>query len=473
MKLVYGLLSLLVAGFILNSCSELTSAEKYGDDIYAEVTIKMGNISLEDNRVRGYVGQVFNFSTEKDVVPSATELREKWSVEPASIAEVDEFGTVEITNLGKADLIVGLYDKKQNLVVSDTLILYADAKKTLELSGTVQTFTNNHDVKGIFLGSSGAVSILSSVDNGDNWNPVHNPISNSVIRNIARSPVNPNHLVATYRELDQCYDENCTGVLVSKDNGQSWEEVSHPYENRSGEMFNYFTDVDFDPDDSQTLYILSAIESDDGEMRLYRTTDFGISWKVLKTFDYNSSTTSGLFLYGQHTIVVASAGSVNGEKGFVSTDDGSTWNSWPSGTIETVYHMDNNGGLYARTFKGNTTSSAQQIIYSGDMGNNWEVIFEHDSHGLVHVDTYAIDNIAVLEHTGFSNGFALRISNNGGSTWKEFKSDLAGVPFIRPNKIKILDSTEDSMELLLFFGNPWLNDDQGQVWKLMVYFDSL
>lgn len=472
MKVVYGLLSLLVAGLILNSCSELTSAEKYGDDIYAEVTIDFGVVKLTNSRVKTYVGEIINFNATKDVVPAATELTEKWSVEPASIAEVDENGTVEIMNLGKADLIVGLYDKKNNLVASDTLFLYAEAKKTLELGGPIQSFTKIGDEEGIFLGGSESVGLYNSRDYGNSWNPVQIPVSNSVVRNIARSPVNPGHLVATYREFGQCCDiETYTGVLISKDNGQSWVKVSHPYINNSGYIFYEFSDVAFAPDDSETLYILSRINSDDRGMRLYKSTDFGINWQTLKTFNWSSSTLPTLFVDRQHTIVVATAGSVNGEKGFVSTDYGSTWVEWPKGVTETLYHMDDNGGLYARTFEGNSTYTPQQIVYSGDKGQSWEVILEHDSYGFDDIDTYAINNVAVIVNTGYSGGFLIKISNNRGSTWKEFQPNLNSSNR-RPNDIKILQANEERMELLLFFGKSSFSNE-AHVWKMMVYFDSM
>lgn len=455
---------------VLYGCSENSVAP----DNNEEVGDINATISIQTGVKRTFVGESIIYKSEISNNSNGTQLHQRWYTEPVNIAEIDSLGEATILDIGKASVIAKLYDERQNLVASDTVELYSEAKKTLQAEGIIQEFTIKNPEKGIFAGSSGAMNIYFSNDLGESWEPIDNSFPNSEIRKITRNRSDLNFILSTYRELNSCCNaEKYTGVLLSEDNGATWSEITHPYTPKSGEIFYSFSDIAFAPDDVETLYILTQVNSDTGGTRLYKSTDLGQSWHILKTFERGSSESPNLFIDNDHNLYVGIAGAVANGGGYVSQDRGETWDVWPRDETERLLHVDQNGKLYGRNFAGNSTSTNQQIVYSNDKSQTWNVLIEDDSYNLVHIDTFESDNLALLMLNDTNAGHKIKISFDGGNVWQEYNLSFNDRrTFNRPSKIKILDVKDGTIELLCFWGNPSYGDrEEGEVWKLKIFLN--
>lgn len=202
---------------------------------------------------------------------------------------------------------------------------------------------------------------------------------------------NNNIFAATYGE----------GVLMSKNNGNSWETVN-----------NGLTNLDV-----QTIYSSDNIIYAGTAKGFFVSTDDGSSWEAkntgLKSLSIQAITSNG------NTIIAGTSG-----KGiFISTDNGGSWTEKNSGlevlNVQSVAIHENS------IFAGTDNLSTGGIFVSTDLGNSWRP----KNTGLTNIHVQKIVSNGNTIFAGTNDGVFL--STNDGNSWiktgvsKTFVNSLA------------------------------------------------
>ncbi|MEB8346405.1 glycosyl hydrolase [Flavobacteriaceae bacterium KMM 6898] len=111
--------------------------------------------------------------------------------------------------------------------------------------------------------------LYKSVDGGESWFKIHKGLPEEKGKMaIAVSPANSNKV---YALIESDSDKDQGGLFVSEDAGKSWNMVSG--DNRLVQRAWYYTEVFADPNDENTVYVLSA--------PALRSLDGGKTWETL------------------------------------------------------------------------------------------------------------------------------------------------------------------------------------------------
>ncbi len=111
--------------------------------------------------------------------------------------------------------------------------------------------------------------LYKSVDGGESWFKIHNGLPEEKGKMaIAVSPANSNKV---YALVESDSDKDQGGLFVSEDAGKSWNMVSG--DNRLVQRAWYYIEVFADPNDENTVYVLSA--------PALRSLDGGKTWETL------------------------------------------------------------------------------------------------------------------------------------------------------------------------------------------------
>ncbi len=109
--------------------------------------------------------------------------------------------------------------------------------------------------------------LYKSTDGGRSWKQIHNGLPKEKGKMaIAVSPANPNRV---YALIESDSDQDKGGLFVSMDAGASWRMVSG--DNRLVQRAWYYIEVFTDPNDENTVYVLSA--------QALRSIDGGKTWE--------------------------------------------------------------------------------------------------------------------------------------------------------------------------------------------------
>ncbi|MBT8209428.1 MAG: glycosyl hydrolase, partial [Eudoraea sp.] len=109
--------------------------------------------------------------------------------------------------------------------------------------------------------------LYKSMDGGKSWKQIHNGLPEEKGKMaIAVSPANPNRV---YALIESDSDQDKGGLFVSMDAGASWRMVSG--DNRLVQRAWYYIEVFADPNDENTVYVLSA--------QALRSIDGGKNWE--------------------------------------------------------------------------------------------------------------------------------------------------------------------------------------------------
>lgn len=158
--------------------------------------------------------------------------------------------------------------------------------------------------------SGGAGSgLYKSTDAGETWTKIHEGLPEEKGKMaIAVSPANSNKVYALI-ESDSNSDKG--GLFVSNDAGESWSMVSG--DNRLVQRAWYYIEVFADPNDEDTVYVLSA--------SMFRSEDGGKTWE---TIDVPHGDTHDLWINPENSknMVLADDGGAT-----ITFDYGKTWSS--------------------------------------------------------------------------------------------------------------------------------------------------
>ena len=262
----------------------------------------------------------------------------------------------------------------------------------------------------------------------------------------------PTNAGALYRVSDPLYDLCFTGergvavgyygtILVSKDGGNKWEQVS------SGTK--------------ELLASLSFPDTNHGWVvgsngAILTTADGGLTWKP------QDSGTSN-YLLGVY-FVNAQNGWAVGEFGTIlhTSDGGVHWQAQQSGEadllLEGVRFLDEKRGFVVGEFG--------TILTTSDGGNRWTSLFEKEGEILdiealekLKPTIYSLDfqdKIGVAVGVG---GYILR-SQDGGRTWKDIPSPTSNHLY----RVKFING---DLYVVGLRGTLLISTDQGQNWKLL------
>lgn len=393
----------------------------------------------------------------------------EWKSDNEEILEVDENGRVRVIGLGKANIIAGLYKESQILLATDTVLVYSEARRVYEGSGTFKTLTTKKDndelLVSLSLSESPYHKLLISESFGNHWQESQVFNRNIEVLDLIRSEADQSLLALNY--IDDNFSTNngdieASGILVSEDDGNSWRDVVYPFEETENEEFTGLQGIALSSSSRGLLYSLLRLRINDNwpdneVWRLYKSDDLGNNWEKVEDFILNGVSHPKLLVDPNdgNVIYVSSSGQVDNGGGFVSTDGGITWNVWPKDQTESILHISSEGVLYGRDFD-ESTSGPEKIVYTKDYASSWEILLERsiNEHGktLKDVSTYQ-DIVGVLVWKFSTNaGSSIRISENNGNSWKEhFLSFNDRRTFADPQKVLIIDSTEEYIDFLVFW----------------------
>ncbi|MFX0555904.1 WD40/YVTN/BNR-like repeat-containing protein [Maribacter sp. CXY002] len=193
--------------------------------------------------------------------------------------------------------------------------------------------------------------LYKSTDAGETWVKIHEGLPEEKGKMaITVSPANSNKLYAVI-ESDSNADKG--GLFVSNDAGKSWSMVSG--DNRLVQRAWYYIEVFADPNDEDTVYVLSA--------SMFRSEDGGKTWE---TIDVPHGDTHNLWINPENSknMVLADDGGAT-----ITFDYGKTWSSqdnMPTGQFYRI-SVDN---LYPYNIYGGQQDNTSVRIASLSMGRS-------------------------------------------------------------------------------------------------------
>ena len=122
----------------------------------------------------------------------------------------------------------------------------------------------------VISGGSGS-GLYKSVDGGETWKPIHNGLPKAKGKMaIAVSRANPNKV---YALIESDSNKEQGGLFVSSDAGAKWTRVSGDH--RLIQRAWYYIEIALDPQDENTVYVLSA--------GTYKSIDGGTTWTRIRS----------------------------------------------------------------------------------------------------------------------------------------------------------------------------------------------
>ena len=255
-------------------------------------------------------------------------------------------------------------------------------------SCNVFCFTNNG--QNLFAGAD-VYGILKLSDDMLNWNIMNKGITETYVQSIA-----------AYNSVFLAGANG--GVFISTNNGTSWDDISNGIANP------YITTTAIK---DSTFFIGNTL----GE--IYRSTDFGKSWVIVKNAPKYSGLIHVLGISGNN-IIMGIFGGDNAYRGiYLSTDNGINWNQNNSfGEIRAMY-INNNEVFIATDY---------YVYYSSDNGLNWAELSQIDY----------IDEIILYNNLLFvlDNNFRILFSNKNNINWNTLNPEQESPPLTISMAIK-------------------------------------
>lgn len=228
------------------------------------------------------------------------------------------------------------------------------------------------------------------------------------------------------------YSYSDKNFIVSRDGGRTWTQKHFP--------------KSFKPDLAHISIAGGCMYMTEGQYRLYKSTDYGDSWKEVYLRRYGAI--SGLYALSPDTLVAQAYPNL-----CTTTDGGTNWKYAPLQDIFLkdikVYsglHVWGTGGL-------DINHSRAGIIYSStDGGNNFRV---------QDISPFELTQVEFIDElTGFALGERqLYATRDGGNSWSHINTDAIAFAFYDNNRGVILTSSA------LAPSSSLVTSDAGRTWK--------
>ncbi len=288
------------------------------------------------------------------------------------------------------------------------------------------------------------VEFLSTTDKGETW---HEAVFENTIRDFHFADDKYGWAVGSYY------------IYKSTDGGLNWIQNSQTFT-------NWFNSVYFA---NRKVGWAAGIDKDSYLSQIYKTTDGGDTWNIIQVFSDEN--------FGDCTVVQNSLRFVDENTGFIlltnsknnsgyvleTTDGGTTWSqktSVQNQMVSAIQIKQNNSGNGAADYYIWVATDAGKIIFSGDLGMNWNEISTQYSNGI-----YSISFID--KSTGYIGGYNSSVlkTENGGANWQRLNGKT-------PQPAIFLNTTDG--------GKNWISQNQlylfglasGDDWRRLDFPDS-
>lgn len=466
MKVYFSFTLLILSIVIIYSCSENVSAPENSRHGNQDDQVN-ATISISPQFMKTFVGDSIMFTSDISKEPDDIILKQNWEIQPSGVATVDSSGMVKINDLGKATLTTLLYDEKDSLLASDTAQLFSEARLVLETESKINALTEISDQNGIFAVGKSPDNLAVSYDNGTTWQKKSSIPSKFDISRVARSKTYPDSIIISYDDTDaNGSNEYTTGLLLSTDNADTWTELSHPFKRPTEEIFYNFSTLSIL---NNYMFVLTEVYSNSGGIRLYKSSDAGKTWIPKPFVNSGSSGIPNLLLdpSNSQNMYVSFRNGLTFSGVYVSLNQGDTWKLWENSYR--VFDIGADGTLYGYRFAGESTGSNEQIIYSSDNAEKWNIIFEEEDLRTMDIDSFGSRVLAVLLMNDTNAGHVIKYSVDNGENWQVYTLAFNDQKtFNRPTKVKVLNVDEESVELLSIWTDLHPRGES-QIWKHRIY----
>jgi photosystem II stability/assembly factor-like uncharacterized protein len=237
----------------------------------------------------------------------------------------------------------------------------------------------------LFAGTAG-YGIFVSMDNGTNWSALNNGL-NGYALDVESLADNGTSIFAGTGD----------GLLLSKNEGESWSQVSSTLEGSTVQAIERF---------GANLFVGTAYQL------ILRSTDNGANWEEASS-GLTESNISSFASLGSILFTGTNNEQNYGNGVFLSTDSGITWKESPLNNNWITSLAEYNGNLFAGTNLNNPG-----IFLSTDSGTTWN---EADA-GLTNPDVNTLLVIGTNVFAGTDAG--VFVSSDNGSSWRGVNSGL-------------------------------------------------
>lgn len=276
------------------------------------------------------------------------------------------------------------------------------------------------------IGDTKSVGVLKSTNGGTTWSATGlnwSVTTPKLIRRLVMNPVFPQELTAATSD----------GLWRTLNGGTNWTQV----------QTGYFMDVEFKPNNSDTLY--ASTYSPSGNAKIYRSTDYGTTWTnviTLPTVIRINLAVSPDWLELVDALCSDVSGGLAGL--WYSNNNGATFSQYftancSNNLLHNSYNASGCGGqgFYDLAYNINPNNSNDIWIggvntwNSTDGGTTWylKTIWTSGfptSADVVHADKHFITFHPLVSGTIFQcNDGGLYKSTNGGTTWTDLSNGLA------------------------------------------------
>lgn len=282
-------------------------------------------------------------------------------------------------------------------------------------------------------GDTKSIGVLKSTDGGNTWNTTGmnwDVTASKLISKLAMNPSFPQELTAATSD----------GLWRTLNSGTTWTQV------KTG----YFMDVEFKPNNADTLYASTYDNNNNGYSQIFRSTDYGTTWSVVASLSGVIRINLAVSPNWPSLVDALCASTTNGLAGlWFSLDNGASFSQYYD-TISNpnLLHSSYNGsgtggqGSYDLAYAINPTNASDYWLggvntwHSSDGGFNWNLnnfCFSNtmvpgsnpNNAPVVHADKHQIAFHPLNSNYVFEcNDGGVFETNNNGASWNNITNGM-------------------------------------------------
>jgi hypothetical protein len=261
------------------------------------------------------------------------------------------------------------------------------------------------------------IGVYKSSDSTESWEEVNDGLNSLQAKSIFQMLVYDGNI----------YAATIDGIYETTDGGDGWVKKSDGITIGPGALYEF----------TASIFEYNGVLFTGAWNGIYRSTDFGESWEITNVS--GQGIFPGFFANHYGTLFLARE-NINTPYGYVSLDDGVTWEPLTTISVPTITFFSEPNRLWSGTIHG--------VWLSTDNGESWI----HRSEGLP-PDPYNSSIIRVngkLVSSVKFGGSGVYFSDNDGENWVDFSE---GLPFL------------NSIEKLLVYGDKILAATSDGLWR--------